>query len=64
MCIALTDDTRLARPERLEEVEEICRRWTCDKSAEQLWIWWSVFAHVCKNHPAYNDHWSVRMCVS
>ena len=30
MCIALTDDTRLARPERLEEVEEICRRRTCD----------------------------------
>ena len=32
MCLVLTDDTRQARPERLEEVEEVCRRWTCDGS--------------------------------
>ena len=31
MCLVLTDDTRLARPERLEEVEGVCRRWTCDR---------------------------------
>ena len=30
MCLVLTDDARLARPERLEEVEGVCRRWTCD----------------------------------
>ena len=35
MCIVLTDDTRLARPERLEEVEEVCRRWTCDGRVTQ-----------------------------
>ena len=35
MCLALKDDTRLARPERLEEVEEICRRWTCDGRVTQ-----------------------------
>ena len=26
-----TDDTRLARPELLEEVERVCRPWTCDR---------------------------------
>ena len=31
----LTDDTRLARPEQLEEVEGVCRRWTCDGSVTQ-----------------------------
>ena len=31
MCLVLTGDTRLARPERLEEVEGVCRRWTCDR---------------------------------
>ena len=31
MCPVLTDDTRLARPEQLEEVEGVCHRWTCDR---------------------------------
>ena len=31
----LTDDTRQARPEQLEEVEGVCRRWTCDGSVTQ-----------------------------
>ena len=35
MCLVLTDDTRLARPERLEEVEGVCRRWTCDGNVTQ-----------------------------
>ena len=35
MCLVLTDDTRLARPERLEEVEGVCRRWTCHGSVTQ-----------------------------
>ena len=30
MCLVLTDDTRLARLVQLEEVEGVCRRWTCD----------------------------------
>ena len=29
MRYVLTDDTRLARPELLEEVGGVCRRWTC-----------------------------------
>ena len=32
MCLVLTDDTRQARPKQLEEVEGVCRRWTCDGS--------------------------------
>ena len=32
MCLVLTDDTRVARPEQLEEVEGVCRRRTCDGS--------------------------------
>ena len=35
MCLVLTDDTRLARPEQLEEVERVCRRWTRDGSVTQ-----------------------------
>ena len=35
MCLVLTDDTRLALPEQLEEVEGVCRRWTCDGSVTQ-----------------------------
>ena len=35
MCLVLTDDTRLARPERLEEAEGVCRRWTCDGRVTQ-----------------------------
>ena len=35
MCLVLTDDTRPARPEQLEEVDGVCRRWTCDGSVTQ-----------------------------
>ena len=35
MCLVLTDGTRLARPEQLEEVEGVCLRWTCDGSVTQ-----------------------------
>ena len=35
MCLVLTDDTRLARPEQLQEVEGVYRRWTCDGSVTQ-----------------------------
>ena len=35
MRCVLTDDTRLARPEQLEEVYGVCRRWTCDGSVTQ-----------------------------
>ena len=35
MCLVLTDDTRLGRPEQLEEVEGVCRRWTCDGNVTQ-----------------------------
>ena len=35
MCLVLTDDTRPARPERLEEVEGVCCRWTCDGRVTQ-----------------------------
>ena len=31
MRYVLTDDTRLARPELLEEAAGVCRRWTCDR---------------------------------
>ena len=35
MCLVLTDDTSLARPEQLEEVEGVCGRWTCDGRVTQ-----------------------------
>ena len=35
MCLVFSDDTRLARPERLEEVEGVCRRWACDGTGTQ-----------------------------
>ena len=40
MCLVLTDDTRLAR--RLEEVEGVCRRWTCDGRATQEQTHYSI----------------------
>ena len=36
MCLVLTDDTRLARPERLEEVEEVCRRVTQEQTHKSI----------------------------
>ena len=42
MCLVLTDDTRLARPEQLEEVEGVCRRWTCDGSVTQEQTHYSI----------------------
>ena len=42
MCLVLTDDTGPARPERLEEVEEVCRRWTCDERVTQEQIHKSI----------------------
>ena len=35
MYLVLTDDTRVVRPEWLEEVEGVCRRWTCDGRVTQ-----------------------------
>ena len=42
MCLVLTDDTRLARPEQLVEVEGVCRRWTCDGSVTQEQTHYSI----------------------
>ena len=42
MCLVLTDDTRLASPERLEEVEGVCRRWTFDGRVSQEQTHYSI----------------------
>ena len=42
MCLVLTDGTRLACPEQLEEVEGVCRRWTCDGSVTQEQTHYSI----------------------
>ena len=58
MCLVLTDDTRLARPEQLEEIERVCRRWTCDGSVTQE----QTRSSGCATGDPWERHRPCRLC--